>query len=120
MGRVWRPGQRATRVFTYRLLSALTLEERMYQRQQKKLDMQSGVVATADVAVDEDEAETFIGDENYLEELFTPSSSTWSDTFESQGHVQSLEAPPSALLRDAAADGHITHVHFRSTDGSSE
>jgi superfamily II DNA or RNA helicase len=38
-GRLWRPGQTAARVYTYRLLSAGTLEELIYQRQQAKMEL---------------------------------------------------------------------------------
>ena len=42
-GRVWRTGQTASSVHTYRIVSALTLEERMYAQQLRKTEVEAGI-----------------------------------------------------------------------------
>ena len=105
MGRVWRMGQRAERVVTYRLLSTATLEEVIFLRQLKKVDKQLAVFdeeGSGITAAELDDAE--------LEELFAVGSRTWSLAFRGR-EEQRLDAPPHALLGGALDDGFVTHVH---------
>ena len=57
-----------------------------------------------------------IGDGSYLDELFEPSTSVWSDVFEQMGDTQTttVEHLPEALLEGAVSlDGGrwISHIH---------
>ena len=116
-GRVWRPGQKAKSVHTYRLLSACTLEERIYARQLKKIEVERGMFDSgADAASASASSHAAIGDGSYLDEIFEPSTSVWSDVFEQMGDTQTttVEHLPDALLEGAVTlDGGrwITHIH---------
>ena len=101
MGRVWRMGQRAERVVTYRLLSTATLEEVIFLRQLKKVDKQLAVFdeeGSGITAAELDDAE--------LEELFAVGSRTWSLAFRGR-EEHNLDAPPHTLLGGALEDGYV-------------
>jgi SNF2 family DNA or RNA helicase len=115
-GRVWRPGQKAKAVHTYRLLSACTLEERIYSRQLKKIEVEHGMLNDANSSLCPSADHSAIGDRSYFDELFEPSASVWSDVFEQMGDTQtkSVEDFPDALLEGAVGlDGGrwISHIH---------
>jgi hypothetical protein len=103
-------------VHTYRLLSACTLEERIYSRQLKKIEVGHGMLDDASSSLGPSADHAAIGDRSYLDELFEPSASVWSDVFEQMGDTQtkSVEHLPDALLEGALAlDGGrwISHIH---------
>lgn len=115
-GRVWRPGQMAKAVHTYRLLSACTLEERIYSRQLKKIEVEYGMLNDANSSLCPLAEHAAIGGCSYFDELFEPSASVWSDVFEQMGDTQtkSVEDLPDALLEGAVgldSGRWISHIH---------
>ncbi|KAM5266404.1 DNA repair and recombination protein RAD54-like isoform 3-T3 [Hipposideros larvatus] len=85
MARVWRDGQKKT-CYIYRLLSAGTIEEKIFQRQSHKKALSSCVVDEQDV-----QRHFSLGE---LKELFTLDEASLSDTHDSSVFCPQVALPP--------------------------
>jgi hypothetical protein len=147
MARVWRPGQQKM-VYLYRLLATGTIEEKIWQRQIKKMTLSKQIVE-GEVSAEDGEADT---KQNFtlseLRDLFTYREDTKSDTHDMlncrcagaytkiplhkrqaavgvdelstwEHHVSVSTLKQSEVLR-LSAPSHVTFVFAKASDSAKE
>ena len=107
-GRLWRQGQTAKAVYTYRLLCAGTLEEVIYQRQQAKLDLGGSI---RDGELSASDAASMLGENA---RLLSAERGSWSTLFKGL-EPQCLSAPRELglHLETASHEGSVSHIHIK-------